>query len=44
VWVSNSSILPGEDAGFGGGIDSPFHDASTLAALWRDPNVVGGEV
>jgi GNAT superfamily N-acetyltransferase len=43
VWVSNSSILPGEDAGFGGGIDSPFHDASMLAALWRDPNVVGGE-
>jgi hypothetical protein len=44
VWVSNSSILPGEDVGFGGGIDSPFHDASMLAALWRDPNVVGGEV
>ena len=43
VWVSNSSILPGEDVGFGGGIDSPFHDASTLAALWRDPNVVQGE-
>jgi GNAT superfamily N-acetyltransferase len=43
VWVSNSSVLPGEDAGFGGGIDSPFHDASALAALWRDPNVVGGE-
>ena len=43
VWVSNSSVLPGEDAGFGGGIDSPFHDASALAVLWRDPNVVGGE-
>jgi predicted N-acetyltransferase YhbS len=43
VWVSNSSILPGEDVGFGGGIDSPFHDASVLAALWRDPNVVQGE-
>jgi GNAT superfamily N-acetyltransferase len=43
--VSNSSVLPGEDAGFGGGIDSPFQDASMLAALWRDPNVVGeGEV
>jgi hypothetical protein len=41
--VSNSSILPGEDVGFGGGIDSPFHDASMLAALWRDPNVVQGE-
>jgi predicted N-acetyltransferase YhbS len=43
VWVSNSSIPPGEDAGFGGDIDSPFHDASVLAALWQDPNVVGGE-
>lgn len=43
VWVSNSSILPGEDIGFGGGIDSPFHDASVLAELWRDPNVVQGE-
>jgi predicted N-acetyltransferase YhbS len=43
VWVSNSSILPGEDAGFGGGIDSLFHDASVLAALWQDPNVVQGE-
>ena len=43
VWVSNSSVLPGEDVGFGGGIDSPFHDASMLAALWRDRNVVGGE-
>ena len=43
VWVSHSSILPGEDAGFGGGIDSPFHDASMLAALWRDPNLVQGE-
>jgi len=43
VWVSNSSILPGEDVGFGGGMDSPFHDASILAAVWRDPNVVQGE-
>jgi predicted N-acetyltransferase YhbS len=43
VWVSNSSILPGEDIGFGGGMDSPFHDASMLAAVWRDPNVVQGE-
>jgi hypothetical protein len=40
VWVSNSSILPGEDVGFGGGMDSPFHDASILAAAWRDPNLV----
>ena len=43
VQVFNSSILPGEDAGFGGGIDSPFHDAPVLAAAWRDPNVVEGE-
>lgn len=43
VWVSNSSILPGEDVGFGGGMESPFHDASMLAAAWRDPNVVQGE-
>jgi N-acetylglutamate synthase-like GNAT family acetyltransferase len=43
VWVSNSSILPGEDVGFGGGMDSPFRDASVLAAVWRDPNVVHEE-
>jgi N-acetylglutamate synthase-like GNAT family acetyltransferase len=43
VWVSNSAVLPGEDAGFGGGLDSPFHDESVLAAAWRDPNFVGGE-
>ena len=43
VWVSNSSLLPGEDAGFGGREDSPFNDASMLAAVWRDPNVVQGE-
>jgi ribosomal protein S18 acetylase RimI-like enzyme len=24
-------------------MDSPFHDASMLAAVWRDPNVVQGE-
>jgi hypothetical protein len=41
--VSNSSILAGEDVGFGGGLDSSFHDVSTLAAVWRDPNVVLGE-
>ena len=41
--VSISSLLPGEDVGFGGRIDSPFHDASMLAALWQDPNVVHGE-
>jgi len=24
-------------------MDSPFHDASVLAAVWQDPNVVQGE-
>lgn len=43
VWVSNSSIDPGEDVGFGGGLDSPFHDTTTLLSAWRDPNVVQGE-
>jgi GNAT superfamily N-acetyltransferase len=43
VRVSTSSIRPGEDAGFGGGLDSPFHDVSVLAAVWRDPNLVQGE-
>lgn len=43
VWVSNSSILPGEDVGFGGSMDSPFHDTSTLLSAWRDPNLVHGE-
>ena len=41
VWVSNSSILPGEDVGFGGG-DSPFLEASRLTSTWRDPNIVQG--
>ncbi len=43
VWVSSSSLLPGEDAGFGGRMDSPFGDTSALLAVWRDPNVVQGE-
>jgi predicted N-acetyltransferase YhbS len=43
VWVSNSSILPNEDIGFGGGNSSPFHDASRLALAWREPNLVMGE-
>lgn len=43
VWVSNSSILPDEDVGFGGSMDSPFHDTSTLLSAWRDPNLVQGE-
>src|SRR5215475_4825346 len=43
VWVSNSSILPDEDAGFGGSMDSPFHDTSALLSAWLDPYVVRGE-
>ncbi|HET7013917.1 MAG TPA: GNAT family N-acetyltransferase [Streptosporangiaceae bacterium] len=43
VQVASSSILPGEDAGFGGRTESPFCEASVLAALWQDPNVVQGE-
>ncbi len=42
VWVSEKSILPGGDAGFGGG-NSPFHDASRLGSLWEEPNIVRGE-
>ena len=41
VLVSKASILPNEDMGFGGGGDSPFHDASKLSSAWREPNVVG---
>lgn len=43
VWVSNSSILPNEDVGFGGGHGSPFHDQSKLASIWQEPNIVQGE-
>src|SRR5262245_15510618 len=43
VSVSTSSLLPGEDAGFGGRVDSPFHDTSALLSAWRDPNLVQGE-
>ena len=42
VQVSNTSILPDEDAGFGGG-NSPFRLASTLSAIWKEPNIVRGE-
>jgi ribosomal protein S18 acetylase RimI-like enzyme len=42
VWVSEKSIIPGEDIGFGGS-NSPFHDASRLASLWEEPNIVRGE-
>jgi N-acetylglutamate synthase-like GNAT family acetyltransferase len=41
VEVLSSSILPGEDVGFGGGLYSPFQDESTLISAWRDPNLVG---
>lgn len=43
VWVSKSSILPGEDVGFGGGLGSPFHDQSKLSSVWQEPNIVHGE-
>src|SRR5690348_14577970 len=43
VRVPNSSVLPGGDAGFGGGMDSPFRDTSMLLPAWRDPDVVRGE-
>jgi predicted N-acetyltransferase YhbS len=43
VQVSNSSTLPGEDIGFGGGTGSPFHDISRLASAWNEPNLVHGE-
>jgi len=42
VWVSEKSILPGEDVGFGGS-NSPFHEASKLEAVWEEPNIVRGE-
>jgi len=40
--VSNSSILPGEDIGFGGGTGSPFQDNSKLVSAWHEPNIVRG--
>jgi N-acetylglutamate synthase-like GNAT family acetyltransferase len=42
VEVAKTSVLPGEDAGFGG-LGSPFDDPATLASEWEEPNVVGGE-
>jgi predicted N-acetyltransferase YhbS len=42
VKVCNSSILPGEDIGFGGGIPGPFQDRSKLAIAWQEPNTVNG--
>ena len=43
VWVSNSSILPDADIGFGGGSGSSFHDVSRLVSAWKEPNLVQGE-
>lgn len=43
VEVSNSSILPGEDIGFGGGLGSPFQNQSKLETAWQEPNIVQGE-
>ena len=43
VWVSNTSLLPNEDVGFGGGLGSPFHDVIRLASSWREPNTVRGQ-
>ena len=43
VSVSNTSILPNEDVGFGGGLGSPFHDATRLASSWKEPNNVRGQ-
>jgi GNAT superfamily N-acetyltransferase len=42
VRIANTSILPGEDLGFGGGGLSPFQDAARLAAAWEEPNIVQG--
>jgi N-acetylglutamate synthase-like GNAT family acetyltransferase len=41
--VSNNSTLPYEDLGFGEGTDSPFHETTKLASMWREPNFVRGE-
>src|SRR5215467_9334925 len=43
VWVSNSSILLGEDVVFEGGMDSPYRNTSALLSAWHDPNLVQGE-
>lgn len=42
VQVSNSSISPGEDFGFGGRMGSPFEDKSKLESAWIEPNIVRG--
>lgn len=41
--MSNASILPNEDVGFGGGSNSPFHYVARLESVWKEPNLVRGE-
>jgi len=44
VMISNSSVNPGEDIGFGTPQpESVFTDAEQLLAGWQDPNLVKGE-
>lgn len=44
VDVSNTSLEPNEDVGFGTpGPDHPFTDPRRLAAAWQEPNLVRGE-
>jgi len=44
VDVSNTSLNPDEDAGFGPPpSDQPFTDAQRLAEAWQDPNLARGE-
>lgn len=42
VQVCNSSLLPGEDIGFGGETPGPFQDPAKLAIAWQEPNTVNG--
>ncbi len=42
VQVSNSSLRPGEDVGFGGRTGSPFENEAKLATAWKEPNIVRG--
>jgi GNAT superfamily N-acetyltransferase len=43
VQVCKSSMLPGEDIGFGGGgPPGPFQDTSKLALSWQEPYTVNG--
>ena len=44
VTISNASVSPGEDVGFGTPqSESSFSDTRRLSAAWQDPNRVGGE-